>query len=106
MKQNDTKYHQLYLMLNDADDYYPKEDRKELLDLIKELYEENQKLSNNANNKGKYGIKCKTIHDDSSYSDKHEQFFESKKQRDCVYDDWIENRYWNKVLNLNYRGDG
>ena len=33
MKQNDSKYHQLYLMLQDADDYYPKEDRKELLDL-------------------------------------------------------------------------
>jgi hypothetical protein len=105
MKQNDTKYHQLYLMLEDADDYYPKEDRRELLSLIKELYEENQELLNEEDDKGKYGIRCKTIPEDSRYSDTHEQFFQTKSKRDDVYDDWINDRYWDKIFEtgLQYR---
>lgn len=43
MKQTDSKYHQLYLMLQDADDYFPKEDRKSLLELIKEMYIDTQR---------------------------------------------------------------
>ena len=105
MKQNDTKYHQLYLMLQDADDYYPKEERKELLDLIKELHEDNQALIEEDNDKGKYGIRCKTIHDDSRWSDSHEQFFKTKSKRDDVFDDWINGRCWDEIFEteLQYR---
>jgi len=92
MKQNDSKYHQLYLMLKD--DNYSEDNKKEMLNLIKELYEENQELVNNDDDKGKYGIRFKTIHDDSSWSDKHTQFFRTKKKRDDVFDDWINDREW------------
>lgn len=98
MKQNDSKYHQLYLMLKDADDYYPKEDRKEMLNLIKELYEDNQELINDKDDDGKYGIRYKTVHDDSKWSDKHTQFFRTKRKRDDVFDDWINERYWDAIL--------
>ena len=98
MKQNNTKYHQLYLMLKDADDYYPKEDRKELLDLVKELYEENQELLRKEDYKGRYGITYNTIQEDSRYSDKHEQFFATKQKRDNIYDDWVDGRYWDKIF--------
>jgi len=100
MKQNDTKYHLLYLMLKDADCYFPKEDRKELLDLIKELYKSNQKFINEKDENGKYGIRYKTIHDDSKYSDNHTQFFASKRKRDDVFDDWINERYWDSIFEM------
>ena len=105
MKQNDSKYHLLYLKLKSADDYFPKEDRKELLNLVKELYNENQSLILENNDKGKYGIAYKTIHDDSKWPDKHEQFFSSKSKRDDVYDDWINDRYWDITFEqeLQYR---
>jgi len=105
MKQNDSKYHLLYLMLKEADDYYPKEDRKEMLNLIKELYNDNQKLLNNKDDNGKYGIRYKTIHDDSKWSDNHTQFFRTKQKRDNVFDDWINERYWDAILEteLEYR---
>ena len=98
MKQNDSKYHQLYLMLKDEDDYFPKEDRKYLLNLIRELYENNQALLNIVDNEGKYGIEYKTIHDDSRWSDTHTQFFRSKKKRDNVFDDWINKRSWDSIM--------
>lgn len=100
MKQNDSKYHQLYLMINDADDYFPKEDRKELLSLIKELYYDFQKHDMEKDDDGKYGIKYKTIHDDSFYCDKHVQFFSSKQKRDNVYHDWINDRNWDDIFNI------
>jgi len=64
MKQNDTEYHQLYLMIKDADDYFPKEDIKELLNLIKKLYEDNQELINEKDSEGKYGIRYKNVNKD------------------------------------------
>jgi len=105
MKQNDSKYHLLQLGLKSADDYFPIEDRKELLDLIKELYNENQSLIEEKDNKGKYGIAYKTVHEDSKWSDKHEQFFAAKSKRDDVYDDWINDRYWDSTFEqeLQYR---
>jgi hypothetical protein len=92
-------------MLKEADDYYPKEDRKEMLNLIKELYNDNQKLLNNKDDNGKYGIRYKTIHDDSKWSDNHTQFFRTKQKRDNVFDDWINERYWDAILEteLEYR---
>lgn len=98
MKQNDSKYHLLYLELKNADDYFPKEDRKELLDLIKELYDEHNDLLNKDDDNGKYGIRYKTIEEDSRWPDSHTQFFSSKEKRDNVYDDWINNRYWDSVF--------
>jgi len=105
MKQNDSKYHQLYLGLKDADDYFPKESRKEMLSLIKELYKENQDLLNEDDDKGKYGIRYKTIGELSKWSDTGYQFFRSKSKRDDVYDDWINGRYWDKIFEteLQYR---
>ena len=105
MKQNDSKYHELFLMLKDADDYFPKDERKELLELIKNLYFDNQELLNDKDDNGKYGIRFKTVHDDSCYSDKHTQFFSTKRKRDDVFDDWINERYWDKIFEceLQYR---
>ena len=105
MKQNDSKYHLLYLGLKNQDDYFPIEDRKELLDLIKDLYNENQSLVKEKDGSGKYGITYKTIHDDSSWSEPHEQFFNTKAKRDDVYDDWVNGRYWDNIFEqyLQYR---
>ena len=105
MKQNSSKYHLLHLGLKSADDYFPKEDRIELLDLVKNLYNENESLLKEKDDKGKYGIIYKTIHDDSKWSDKHEQFFRTKSKRDDVYDDWINKRYWDNDFEqeLQYR---
>jgi len=100
MRQNDSKYHQLYLMLQDADDYFPKEDKKELLELIKELYKDNQEIVDIRDDRGKYGIRFKTVGDDSKFSDKHEQFFVIKSKRDNVYEDWINERYWDKIFEI------
>jgi len=99
MKQNDSKYHLLYLSLKDADEWFPKEDRKELLDLIKQLYEDNQKLVKNKDDEGKYGIRYSTIGCDDSYSTISEQFFSSKKRRDDVFDDWGKGGYWDDIFN-------
>lgn len=98
MKQNDSEYHQLYLMLKEEDDYFPKSSRKPLLDLIKKLYEDNEELLNKSDDKGKYGIRYKTIGEDSRYSDSHTQFFRTKKKRNDVFDDWINERYWDSIL--------
>jgi hypothetical protein len=100
MRQNNSKYHQLYLMLQDADDYFPKEDRKELLGLVKELYKDNQEILNIRDDEGKYGVRYKTVGDDSKFSDKHEQFFTTKSKRDAVFDDWINDRYWDNILDV------
>jgi hypothetical protein len=85
-------------MLRDEDDYFPKEDRKELLNLIKDLYNEHIELVENKNDKGKYGIRYKTIHDDSKYSDTSEIFFRLKSIRDKVFDDWQNGLYWDNIF--------
>lgn len=105
MKQNDSKYHILYLMLKDEADYFPKKDRGELLELIKELYSDNQKLLNYQDEDGKFGIRYKTIHPDSSFSETYEQFFYTKQKRDNVFDDWINDRCWDPIFEeeLEYR---
>jgi hypothetical protein len=99
MKQNNSKYHELFLMLKDADDYFPKEDRVELLNLIKDLHEDWILDNELEDSKGKYGIKYTTIHDDSRYFDHHEQFFSTKEKRDFVYDDWNNGAYWDNIFN-------
>lgn len=105
MKQNDTEYHQLYLMLQDADDYFPKEDRKDLLRLVKKLYHSHQDIIESRDDEGKYGIRYKTVHEDSKYADTHTQFFSSREKRDNVYADWIDDRYWDNIFEeeLQYR---
>lgn len=104
MKQNDSKYHHLYLMVND-NKFYAWEGKEEILKLIKDIYEDHQEIIKEKDDDGKYGIRFKTIHDDSSYSDTHEQFFMTKQRRDNVYDDWINGRHWDSILDteLDYR---
>lgn len=102
-KQNYSDYHYLYLTLKDTDDYFPKEDRTELLTIIKKLYDKYQ--DSEEDDDGTYGLRYKTIHDDSSYYDTHEQFFNSKIKRDNVLSDWEEGLYWDNVFQeeLQYR---
>lgn len=99
MKQNDSKYHLLYLKLKEEGC------EKEVLELVKDLYQENQELLSEKDDEGKYGIRYKTIHDDFGYADKHEQFFLSKEKRDNVFEDWMEGRFWDRIFNteLEYR---
>lgn len=103
MKQNDSKYHQLYLLVKDSKDFICEDDKTDILKTIKELYHEHIEYINDSN--GKYGIRYTTCHDDSRYQDKHTQFFISKEKRDNVYDDWINDRYWDNIFNeeLEYR---
>lgn len=96
--QNNTKFHELYLILKSADDYFPKEDRKELLKLIKELYESEIDRNELEDENGTYGIAYTTIHDDSSYYDHHTKFFSSKEKRDNVYQDWFKGLYWDNIF--------
>ncbi len=104
-KQNDTDYHYLYLTLKDTDDYFPKEDRGELLKIVKKLYYQHQNLEEERDDEGMYGLRYKTIHDDSSYYDVSEQFFNSKTKRDNVLNDWENDLYWDNVFEeeLQYR---
>lgn len=104
-KQNDSDYHYLYLTLKDTDDYFPKEDRTELLTIIKKLYDKHQDSEEEKDNDGTYGLRYKTIHDDSSYYDTNEQFFSSKLKRDNVFSDWEKGLYWDNVFQeeLQYR---
>jgi hypothetical protein len=99
MEQKRSKYHKLYSLLREADDYFPIEDREEVLELVKELYKDNNIVQKDLDKNGKYGISYKTIHDDSRFSDNHTSFFSSKKKRDEVYDDWINGRNWDTELN-------
>ena len=96
MRQNDTKYHQLYLMLKD--DHNDGSNKGELLSIVKELYHNYIELIEIIDNKGKYGIRYKTIGEDSSSSDTYEQFFNTKTKRDDVYDDWINDRYYDLIF--------
>ena len=104
-KQNDSNYHYLYLTLKDTDDYFPKEDRKELLKIVKKLYDNHQESESERDEDGTYGLRYKTIHDDSSYYDTYDQFFNSKLKRDCVLDDWDNGLYWDNIFEeeLQYR---
>lgn len=104
-KQNDSDYHYLYLTLKDTDDYFPKEDRAELLKIVKRLYNEYQNHEEERDEDGTYGLRYKTVHDDSKYSDTHEQFFSSKLKRDNVLADWENDLYWDSVFEeeLQYR---
>lgn len=104
-KQNDSDYHYLYLTLKDADEYFPKEDRIEVLKIVKKLYDEYQNHEEGRDEDGTYGLRYKTIHDDSKYTDTHEQFFSSKLKRDNVLDDWERGLYWDNVFEeeLQYR---
>lgn len=97
-QQNDTKYHQLFLMLKTADDFFPKEERKELLDLVKDLFDDYSEKLQQKDYDGKYGIRYSTIHDDSRFADKHQQFFSSLERRDKVYDDWEKGYHWDTIF--------
>lgn len=99
MKQNDSRYHKLYLALQEANDYLPAEDKKELLDMIKVLYQDYLDLDEYRDDAGRYGIRYKTIHDDSKYADRHVIFFSSKSKRDKVFEDWKNGFYWDKIFN-------
>ena len=105
MKQNETKYHLLYLGIKDDTYSYDEEDKENLLKIVKELYHDHQNLTQEKDDNGKYGIRYKTVHDDSRWSDTHEQFFATKTKRDNVYDDWINDRYWDSIFeeDLEYR---
>lgn len=96
--QNDSKYHQLFLMLKDADDYFPKEDRTDVLKLVKELYNEHQQYIEDNDKHGKYGISFTTIHDDSKHLDRDTVFFSSKEKRDNVFIDWTNGSYWDDIF--------
>lgn len=98
MKHKKSKYHKLYSLLKNADDYFPLEDREEVLDLVKELYQDNNVIEGKLDKDGKYGIKYKTIEEDSKFTDTHTDFFLSKEKRDAIYDDWINDRYWDIEL--------
>ena len=99
MKQNDTKYHQIYLELKEAKNYFPKKDRSDLLKTIKDLYNEFLELVSNESGNGKYGIRYSLIGEDSSYPTTYQIFFRTKCIRDNIYDDWINGRHWDNIMN-------
>lgn len=107
-KQINSNYHILYNMIEALEDYDVIENKKEILSTIKQLFNEYSELKNNINNKGQFGIEYYTIHDDSSYADKYTQFFTNEKERDNVFDDWNNDRYWDNIFQqeLNYRTPG
>ena len=47
-----------------------------------------------------YGLSYKTIHDDSSYYDDHEKWFDVDEElRDKVFGDWGNDLYWDNIKN-------
>ena len=81
MRQNDSKYHELFIMLNDPHDYLTQDDKDTILAIIKELYHDHQALLKAKDDCGKYGISYKTVDEDSMHSDSSMQFFASKGKK-------------------------
>ncbi|AGO49517.1 hypothetical protein Phi4:1_gp104 [Cellulophaga phage phi4:1] len=98
MNQNDTPYHELFLSIKGADDYWPVEEREEVLSLVKKLHDREQDRLAEEDEEGKYGLRYKTIHDDSRFSDTHEQFFSSKSKREKVFLDWKKGVTWDSIF--------
>jgi hypothetical protein len=46
-----------------------------------------------------FGLKYQTIHDDSSWFDNHELFFETEEERDEVYENWGKGLHWDSQNN-------
>lgn len=98
--QNKTKYHELYQFLNKLEETYYIADISNMKELVKNLYKEYNEFISEKDDEGKYGIRYKTIHDDSSYSDVYEQFFISKEKRDKIYDDWMNDLYYDNIMEI------
>ena len=96
-KQINSNYHILYNMIKDLRPYeeIPKE---EILPLIKDLFNEYSEYKSVFDDNGSFGIEYLTIGDDSRYSDKHTQFFETEKERDHVFDDWKKELYYDPIF--------
>jgi len=92
-------------MIQNLDDWNTEKDRKIILKTLKELYNEFDYIDQDLDDKGSYGIRYKTVNEDSFYADTHEQFFRTELKRDQVFEDWNEDRYWDKTFNqeLQYR---
>ena len=97
-KQCNTEFHRLHKMISDMECYTELEDRKPILDLVKELFLENQELVSSDGETGSYGIRYKTIHDDSMHHDNHELWFTSEGERNAIITDWENDVYWDNTF--------
>lgn len=108
MKQANTEFHKLYNDIVNMDDYSPLENRKNILKQVKDLFNHYSNIEEDLNDNGNYGIRYKTIHDDSRYPDTSEVFFLTEKDRDNVFEDWSNGLYWDNIFeqDLKYRTPG
>lgn len=97
-KQCKTDFHELIKMINSLEDYSEISNKNEMIEIIKKLYYENNKLKLRITKEMRFGIRYKTIGDDSSYSDTHEVYFLTHEERDNVFDDWSNDLYWDDLL--------
>lgn len=67
---------------------------------VKKAYEKYKKdiLYNDEQRTNGYGIRYKTIPDNSLHSDTHEIIFSSLELRDSVYEDWEQRKYWDELF--------
>jgi hypothetical protein len=93
-KQCESDFHKLIESIKLLEDYSEIANKEELISLITKIRKEYEHFKRVVSNKGCYGIKYKTIHDDSSWFDKHEIYFLTEKERDDVFDDWSHGLCW------------
>jgi hypothetical protein len=100
-KQCESDFHKLIESIKLLEDYSEIANKEELISLITKIRKEYEHFKRVVSNKGCYGIKYKTIHDDSCWFDKHEIYFLTEKERDDVFDDWSHGLYWDETFDDN-----
>lgn len=98
----ESKYHELYLILKNSDDYLPLEDKQHILDKIKTLYKDHENLLLSLDPKGDSGILCEFLNPDSKFIDKRIFFFHTKKRRDLIFDRINSGLNWDKEFDQEF----
>jgi hypothetical protein len=100
--QKNTIYHQIINgLISLSNEVYTESKYDDVYNKVKQAYEEYKEiiLSNDKNRTNGYGIRYKTIHNDSNSPKNHTIIFSSVELRDSVYEDWVTRRnYWDDLF--------
>ena len=97
-KQCNTDFHKLVKKINSLEDYSEITDKNEIIEIIEKIYYDYNRLKLRIASEMRFGIRYKTIGEDSSYSDTHEDYFMTQEERDNVFDDWKSGLYWDDLF--------
>lgn len=103
-----SNFHYLMKRIKNLEEYSEFPDKEKVLKTIELLYEEHLKLKKELSkivDYHNYGIRYKTVEEDSSYDKIHTVYFLTEQERDSIFDDWSKELYWDDVFDrdLPYR---